>query len=159
MDKLKKGINFVQDGLEKVQAKPWAGPLGKALDVTGNIVSTFGEVVPGLGLVGGALSFGATLLNPDTSEEDARVFREELRKQADQNSAVSQLILDKLHDLEAKEVRADDMNSVHNEMMLVLKNIQQEMPKFSEGIRDIKDVVDITLDMVTDLRYRVSYFA
>ena len=156
MEKIKKTYNFVQDGLKKVQAKPWAGPLGQALGVTGDIVSALGDVVPGLGFVGGALSFGATLLNPDTSEEDAREFREALKKQADENSAMSKLILEKLNDLEIKEVRRDDMNAVQEEMMLVLKSIQNEIPKFSRGIKEIKDVVDITLDMVTDLRYRVS---
>ena len=56
--------------LEKVQQKEWAEPLGKALNVTGKICGTMGDIVSGLGVLGGALTFGANLLNPEVPAEE-----------------------------------------------------------------------------------------
>ena len=62
--------NHVDETLEKIQKKRWAEPLGKTLEVTGKIVEGVGSFVPGAGVIGGALSFGATLLNPTPSLKD-----------------------------------------------------------------------------------------
>ena len=69
--------NSVKKNLRKVQEKPWAEPLGTALKVTGKIVET---CVPGAGLIGGALSFGASLLNPEPTLEDIRAQKIEMQK-------------------------------------------------------------------------------
>ena len=58
--------------LAKLQAQTWAEPLGKACWVTGAIVKGMGNFVPGLGIVGGALSLGGTLLNPKASMNDLK---------------------------------------------------------------------------------------
>ena len=36
----------VEEGLEKLRAKPWAKPLGKALEVSGKIVGAVDGFVP-----------------------------------------------------------------------------------------------------------------
>ena len=56
----------------KVRGQTWSEPLGKACSVTGAIVSGLGNFVPGLGIVGGALALGGTLLNPKASLNDVR---------------------------------------------------------------------------------------
>ena len=53
----------VDEALEKVSSNTWCEPLGKALAVTGTIVSGLGNFVPGLGILGGALSLGSKVLN------------------------------------------------------------------------------------------------
>ena len=58
--------------LAKIQGQTWAEPLGKACSVTGTIVKSMGNFVPGLGIVGGALSLGGTLLNPMASMNDLK---------------------------------------------------------------------------------------
>ena len=58
--------------LAKIQSQTWAEPLGKACSVTGTIVKGMGNFVPGLGIVGGALSLGGTLLNPKASMNDLK---------------------------------------------------------------------------------------
>ena len=58
--------------LAKIQGQTWAEPLGKACSVTGTIVKGMGNFVPGLGIVGGALSLGGTLLNPKASMNDLK---------------------------------------------------------------------------------------
>ena len=62
--------------LAKIQSQTWAEPLGKACSVTGTIVKGMGNFVPGLGIVGGALSLGGTLLNPKASMNDLKRAQE-----------------------------------------------------------------------------------
>ena len=160
MERMKKAYKGVeqsaQNGIKKVQGKSWAGPLGRALSVTGKIVGGCGEIVPGLKIAGNALELGATLLNPDTSEEDMKAYREELRNVANDNLRLKNMILAKIDELQAQEVRKDQ-SLIQTEMLNVLKNIQEENPRTAKVVDDIKSVVDLTLDMVTDLRYRVSF--
>ena len=69
----------VDKSLEKVRQKPWAEPLGKVLGVTGKIVEGVGDFIPGGHLIGGALSFGASLLNPEPTLEDLQNKLEEMQ--------------------------------------------------------------------------------
>ena len=62
----------VDEALVKVRGQTWSEPLGKACSVTGSIVSGLGNFVPGLGIVGGALALGGTLLNPKASLNEVR---------------------------------------------------------------------------------------
>ena len=70
LNKAKKAKNHVDEALKKVRAKPWAEPLGKALVVSSKVIGAVEGFVPGANVIGGALSFGATLLNPSPSVED-----------------------------------------------------------------------------------------
>ena len=63
---------YVDEALTKVRAKTWSEPLGKACAVTGGIVSGLGNFVPGLGVIGGALSLGSKVLNPAATINDVR---------------------------------------------------------------------------------------
>ena len=84
MEAIKKVKNSVTNSLEKVQKKPWAEPLGQTMSITGKIVSACGDFLPvagiiggaGAGIIGGALSFGSSLLNPEPTLQ-------ELKKQLD----------------------------------------------------------------------------
>ena len=76
----KKTKKRVDEGLEKVRAKPWAEPLGKALVTTSSIVDALGNFVPGLGVIGGALSFGATVLNPVPTPQELMKEIQEIKK-------------------------------------------------------------------------------
>ena len=62
----------VDEALVIVRGQTWSEPLGKACAVTGGIVSGLGNFVPGLGIVGGALSLGSKVLNPTASMNDVR---------------------------------------------------------------------------------------
>ena len=62
----------VDEALVIVRGQTWSEPLGKACAVTGGIVSGLGSFVPGLGIVGGALSLGSKVLNPTASMNDLR---------------------------------------------------------------------------------------
>ena len=62
--------DHVNDSLDKVRERPWAIQLGKALETSSKVVGAVEDFVTGAKLIGGALSFGATLLNPENSMED-----------------------------------------------------------------------------------------
>ena len=62
-----------------MRAKPWATPLGKALQVSGKIVGAVDGFVPGAKYLGGALSFGATLLYPEPTVGEIKVEFAEVR--------------------------------------------------------------------------------
>ena len=79
LNKAKKAKNHVDEALDKVRAKPWAEPLGKALQASSKIVGAVDGFVPGANVIGGALSFGATLLNPEPSVEDLQKQLREIK--------------------------------------------------------------------------------
>ena len=89
METARKTYNYVNDGLKKIQQQEWAEPVGKALAVSGQICDTLGNFIPGLGMVGGALSVGASLLNPEPSIEDLQnellQMKETMSSLAEQN--------------------------------------------------------------------------
>ena len=62
--------NHLNEKLEKVRSQPWAKPLSKALATTGSLLGRIEDFVPGGMLIGGALSFGATLLNTTAPKFD-----------------------------------------------------------------------------------------
>ena len=62
--------------LEEIQEKEWAEPTGKALKAAASVVSL---IPPPVGnVLKGALSLGATVLNPDPSLADLRRAKEEI---------------------------------------------------------------------------------
>ena len=66
--------------VEKVRAQEWAEPLGQALAVSAAIAEAF-EAFPGAKIISGALSFGATLLNPESSGEDQTGKVEQIKQE------------------------------------------------------------------------------
>ena len=165
LDKAKRTKNHIDEGLEKVRAKPWATPLGKALEVSGKIVGAVDTFVPGANIIGGALSFGATLLNPEpTVEEMNKELREitaELRKGTSSKSIIQLLerhqkeLEEKLANpvgeirVEFKEVRAD-MKRIFSEVGELNKKMSEEMSKMRNQISQI-------LHIVIDSRFKVSW--
>ena len=66
------------EGLEKVRLQPWSDPLGKCLQLTGNILEIAGHCgVPCIGLLGQALTVGSNILSGgDVRVKTQRTFRE-----------------------------------------------------------------------------------
>ena len=72
--------NHIDESLKKVQANPWAQPLGDTLKVTAKVVEDLGAVVPGGGAIKRALEFGATLLSPELVLEDLQKEMQEIKE-------------------------------------------------------------------------------
>ena len=116
---------LVDEGLKKVRSKPWAEPLGKALETNGKIFKVFGGFVPGAYLIGAALSIGATLLNPEPSMRDLQT---EIKK-------------------ESGEVKVN--------VERILKEVVHSNNTMTEQMTKLKDLISRTFQIVADIRYKV----
>ena len=90
-------IVFVQekasDGLEEVRLKPWAKPLSSALRAGAFAAKNLEGFVPGASILEGALSFGASILNPETTLEDLQKGLVEVKEDCEgTQDAVSDLM-------------------------------------------------------------------
>ena len=117
--------SLVEAGLKKVRSKPWAEPLGKALEVSGKIFKVFDGFVAGAYLIGGALSLGATLLNPQPSMRD---LQKEIKK-------------------ESEEVKVN--------VERILKEVVHSNNTMTEQMTKLKDLISRTFQIVADIRYKV----
>jgi hypothetical protein len=154
----------VSAGLEMVRAKPWAEPLGKALEDSDKIVGCVGNFVPGAGIIGGALSFGATLLNPEPSLKDLKKDLKDIQKslkEGAQGKAIVKALQKEQKDIEAKidnpagEIRAD-FDKVKGEMKGMFKKVSKFNKCIADDMSKMKDKITQTFHVVTDQRYRVS---
>ena len=152
----------VQRNLKKVQGKPWAEPLGQTLAITGKIVET---CVPGAGLIGGALSFGASLLNPEPTLDDLKAQMAEMQTVLQDLSSDKQMmrnfIQNEMTNLQAKidnpadEIRSD-FYEVKVEMLAMMRSIREENLSNADEILEMKDIISKTFDLVTDIKYKVN---
>ena len=74
-------FQFVEESLQKVRDKEWAGKAHQTLLVTGNIIEGLGKSgVPLIGLLGISLKLGANVLDPIPRMSDLKKEREEIEK-------------------------------------------------------------------------------
>ena len=155
----------VDETLEKIQRKPWAEPLGKALEVSSKIVKVVESFVPGAGVIGGALSFGATLLNPAPSIEDLqnelKQVREALEGSGFQNDVHMRALLREQEEIKQKishpeaEIKGD-FAEIKTNMKEIFKEVVGESDdKMAEVMLAMKDRIGRTFHLVADSRYRV----
>ena len=130
----------IDAALVTVRGQTWSEPLGKACSVTGGIAKGLGNFVPGFGILGGALSLGSKLLNPKASQNDLKRAKEEHERNSSGTGS--------------GEVR-EDMEEVKAEVKVLIKEVQQFSQSVGQEIKDMKDVVNRTFDIVVDTRYKV----
>ena len=160
----RKAKNHIDEGLKKVQAEPWAQPLGKALKVTAKVVNGLGSVVPGGGAIGGALSFGATLLNPELSLKDLHKELQKIKELMlvlqDQGSLAREALEEKQEEIEKRirtpqaEIR-DDFEEVWNEMKDIHKEVGEANEAMAGYMTRMQDQLSKTYKVVTDIRFKV----
>ena len=162
----RKAKNHIDEGLKKVQAEPWAQPLGKALKVTAKVVNGLGTVVPGGGAIGGALSFGATLLNPEISREDLHKELQEIKGLMSVlcgpgPAALAREALEKQQAEIEKRIRTpqaeirDDFEQVWNEMKDIHKEVGEANEAMAGYMTRMQDQLSKTYKVVTDIRFKV----
>ena len=155
-----------REGLEKVRAKPWASPLGKALEVSSKVVGAVEGFVPGANIIGGALAFGATLLNPEPSMADLQKDLGDIKALLKgTNSRAAQQGLEKVQ-LELEEKIAHPIGEVkvafqdlRGDLKGILVEIRESYKKNSNLISGIRDVINKTYLVVVDTRFKVSLSA
>ena len=164
--KAKAAKNHVDESLEKVRAKPWASPLGKALEVSSKVVGAVEGFVPGANIIGGALAFGATLLNPEPSMADLQKDLGDIKALLKgTNSRAAQQGLEKVQ-LELEEKIAHPIGEVkvafqdlRGDLKGILVEIRESYKKNSNLISGIRDVINKTYLVVVDTRFKVSLSA
>ena len=125
-NKAKRAKNHVEEGLEKVRSKPWAEPLGKALEVSSKIVGAVDGFVPGANIIGGALSFGATLLNPEP----------DMQKQLG-------------------EIKTD-FGEIKTDMERMFKDVERSNQSLEDELTKMKGLMSQTFDIALAIRFKVS---
>ena len=159
----KKTKKQVDEGLAKVRAKPWAEPLGKALVTTSSIVDALGNFVPGLGVIGGALSFGATVLNPVPSPQELMKEMQEIKQIMEGTQGrTAKMALQKTHDnIEGRiknpegEIRGD-LEEVKDDLKRVFAMVAESTGEMSTFMAKMEDKISKTYSLVVDHRYRVG---
>ena len=153
---MSKYFKCVSRGLDKLKAQPWASPLGTALSVTGGTLKVVGHFVPGVGILGGALAAGSTLLKPSNEDlqKDIQAMHQTLKNT--QNESVRRMMQDNIASLERQqsEIR-EDFAEVKEELGEVMREIQTKSQNITKEISRIKDIINLTFGLVTDIRYKV----
>ena len=107
--------------------------------------------------MGGALAAGSTLLKPSNEDlqKDIRAMHETLKNT--QNESVRRMLQDNIASLERQhsEIR-EDFAKIKEELSEVMREIQTKSHNITEEISSIKDIINLTFGLVTDIRYKVS---
>ena len=167
-DKIKQTCSYVSESLDKVRSKEWAEPVACALNVTGSIVQGLGNFVPGLGILGGAFKLGSNLLNPQPKLSDLRKTEKSLRLDIEKlkSKSVSTFAIDSLSkDLENvqnsitnfKESNSElieDFSRLKLDVRDQFKTMSKEMKSLESDVKDLKDLVTATFELIVDQRYK-----
>lgn len=157
-----KAKNHIDEGLKTVQAKSWAQPLGQVLEVTSKLVEGLGSFLPAEGAIGGALAFGATLLNPELSPEDLKKEMQKIKQLllVIHSQGAREALVKLQEEMENKirnppgEIR-DDIDEVWEDM----KDIHKQVGEFNQAMaRDMirmRDELRKTFLVVTDIKFKV----
>ena len=159
----KNHVDIVEEGLEKVRSKPWAEPLGKALEVSSKIVGAVDGFVPGANIIGGALSFGATLLNPEPSVEDLHKQLKEIQDtiEGSSNTAIILALEKAKQEFEHKianpvgEIKVE-FTEVHAQLRMVWKEVGDHNKNMTEEVSKLKDIISRTFRILVDSRFKVT---
>ena len=162
ISKAEKAKNHVEVGLEKVRAKPWATPLGKALQVSGKIVGAVGGFVPGAKYLGGALSFGATLLHPEPTPQELQEQLRDIKATIEGTSNKSAVqALEKVQ-LELEDRIANPVGEIKVEfaevradMKRIFNQVGKSSREMTEEMANMRDLINQTFQIVVDSRFKV----
>ena len=132
-------FKHVSDSMDKIRSKPWAEPLGKALGVSAKIVGGASSFIPGANILGGALAFGSTLLNPEPTNRDLQ-----------KNLQALSLKLNK------SEIKTD-FGEINDELMEMFERVGNSNAEMTSDINQLKDRISQTFRLVTETRYKVRF--
>ena len=168
MEKIKKTAAFCSESLDKIRSSEWSAPAAAAMNVTGNIVQGLGTFVPGIGMLGGALKMGANILNPQPKLSDLRKTEKSLRLDLEKlrHRSVSPIAIDALSkDLEGVQSSIENFNNNQTEIVEDFKRIKLdindqfkiisgEMKSLESDVKELKDIVTATFELIVDQRYK-----
>ena len=159
LEKACSSIKYVNDSIKTIRSRSWAKPVGMAMSVTASIVECF-NWIPGVGIVGGALKLGSSLLNPAPSLQDLRKQIQDIESHVEGSSQyvkdlLGKQILDIERQLENPEKELlDDDSLVKQELQVSARIISKDMLKIESDLYEVKSIVRKTYSLVIDTRYK-----
>ena len=158
-EKLCHSMSYVKEAVSKIRSKTWAEPVGKAMMATSSILECF-NWVPGIGIVGGALKMGSSLLNPALSLEDLSKQVKEIETHMNGSTGyVKDLLKKQIQEIEVQMENPqpellDDFDIVRDEIQSSAITMSKDMTKIESDLSDVKNIVRQTYNIVVDSRYK-----
>ena len=159
--KVGRKIDYVKESIAKVRSKKWAEPVGVALGATASICNGMGNSgIPVVGIVGGGLKMGASLLNPNASLADIKRVEKAIKENMDEEfehlkdgiDTNFRKLNEKIENFQP-EIR-QDLDEIKKEVRESVMHIALEMDNIKKELSDIKSIVNHTYRLVRDVRYR-----
>ena len=154
------GMDYVKDGIEKVRSKKWSEPVGLALGVTASICQGMGTFVPGLGILGGALKIGSSILNPSPSLADLKRNQKDIEDSlTGSTGAAKEFLEQKLEELK-EHIKTpppeitQDIELIKAEVQATAITMAMDMRRIERDLSEVKNVINYTFSLVRDSRYR-----
>ena len=153
--------SFIKKAVKKIQNIPdKRGKVATALKATALIAKGVGTFVPLAGMVGSALSVGATMLeSPPPSALDLQKLEDVSSTLTD--PSVLAVLQKQIEDMNLRienpgpDVRTDS-DKVQEDLMNILKEMKVENAKYESEIARIHEVVNLSFQIVVDIKYKVN---
>ena len=151
---------FIKKALTKIQNIPdKRGKEVTALKATGMIAEGVGAFGPLAGMVGSALSVGATMLESAPPSKLAVQELEDFSSKVTDPSVLA-VLKKQIEEMNLRienpgpDVRTDS-DKVQEDLMEILKEAKIDNAKYESEIARIQDVVNLSFRIVLDLKYKV----
>ena len=158
-EKICQSMSYVKGAIEKIRSKTWAAPVGAAMSVTASIVECF-NWLPGVGIIGGALKMGSSMLSPAPTLSDLSQQVKEIEKHMNGSSGYVREILQKqMSEIELQMANPrseliEDYDVIRKEIQASAIVICKDMTKIESDLTEVKNVVKQTYSLVVDSRYK-----
>ena len=133
----------VKSKIKSIQEKEWAEPTATALKATGAIINT----IPCAGILAGAFTLGATVLNPDPSLADLRRAKDEIK---DEVQTCFKTIAKDMKELKP------ELKSLRAEVSEVVEIICES--QFNSGMAKVDALHDYFIEGADDLDNTIAEF-
>ena len=163
LTKIKESIeklpSHVEKTIEKIRCNPKTTTAATAMQFTGSLLSTLSKIgIPVVGYVAGALTIGSGILDPKPKLSDLRKKSDELKAEMESCSeSVKEAIRNEVERVEAEVKKEMNLllKSQKNEIQSVFKEtLTEEMVSLEEKLKDTKEIIQLTYEVVLDTRYR-----
>ena len=144
-----------QKAINKIRSKSWIEPTGVALCITASILEGFNNWAPGRCLLGGALTIGSSLLNPESSFSDLTKQSKAIEANLDKNSTLTKNILkQKLEEIRTQMKQSREIlqnwDGIIKEVSKSIKRIARSVRKLEDELVYFKNVAEFCIILTFD---------
>ena len=150
--------------MERLKNVEWKQPLGRGLRITSNIADAVSGFCPFAGIVKGATTMVADMLDPPVTLDQIKELQDELLSLQKSNVSQTKEILSNqieelkiLYNKPKPEVRTD-FSSIKSEMMNTLTIIKKENSEILSELSEMKDLVKKIFLITVQINYKVLQF-